>query len=155
MTKEEIIQNNKMIAEFMGCRCELSYENKNTGYIIYSIKGKTVQLWRESGLKTGGYEESMLLEMARFHDCWEWIMPVVEKIESIYDDHHGFFGVFISGNSCTIQGTNINKAIAPDSAYGYVYYNNNVDENKFMATYKSVVDFIIWYKKSDKEAGGK
>lgn len=141
MTKEEIIQNNKMIAEFMGYRY-YPHPDKEPG-------------WRkEKGhLKLSGYYLARSHNGLKYHQSWGWIMPVVEKIESIYDDHHGFFGVFISGNSCTIQGTNINKAIAPDSAYGYVYYNNNVDENKFMATYKSVVDFIIWYKKSGMKAG--
>jgi len=72
-------------------------------------------------------------------------MPVFEKIESIYDEHHGYFGVHISSNGCTIQGTNFRSDIIPEPP---VYFNNVVLDTKLNATYYAVVLFIKWYNKN-------
>lgn len=82
------------------------------------------------------------MDYGNFHLQWDWLMPVVEKIESINDPHHGFFGVFISANSCTIQGTNLrtDKKQTPP-----VYYNNIIVNDKLSSTYTAVATFIHWY----------
>ena len=93
--------------------------------------------------------ELLTIEMPRtkwyYHEKWSWLMPVVEKIESIYDEHHGYFGVHISSNGCTIQGTNFRSDIIPEPP---VYFNNVVLDTKLNATYYAVVLFIKWYNKN-------
>ncbi len=81
-----------------------------------------------------------------YHKSWHLLMPVVEKIESIHDSHHGYFGVHISSNSCSIQGTNLHRDIQ-DSNYGSVYISdpNAILETKIESTWYNVVEFIKWY----------
>lgn len=81
-------------------------------------------------------------ENLNYHKDWNELMPVVEKIESIYDDFHGYFGVHISSNGCTIQGTKLRL----DAGYEhYAYFNDVNHETKLLATYHMVYQFITWY----------
>jgi len=78
-----------------------------------------------------------------FHSSWDWLMPVVEKIESIKDEYHGRFGVHISSNTCTIQATNFrsNERMA-EPPYYFITVTVNT---KLDATWLVVVQFIKWY----------
>lgn len=69
----ETIENNKLIAEFMG------FEIDNTEVIIPEfqriIKFKT----------TEDYFESSIFKFTelKFNKSWDWLMPVIQKIEQI------------------------------------------------------------------------
>ena len=80
---------------------------------------------------------------------WNWLMKVVEKIESVKDSYHGRFGVYISSNSCTIQSTNFrsDKPIANPS----YYYDDVIFNSKLESTYNAVVRFINFYNKQKEE----
>jgi hypothetical protein len=67
----------KAIVIFLGGTVEIGYENKTSGYIDYTVKGKVVEEWRKMGLQTFGYQDSMLLDSCKFHSSWDWIMLVV------------------------------------------------------------------------------
>lgn len=92
---------------------------------------------------------SVLAHKCKFHTSWDWLMKVVEKIEDIQDDHHGYFGVFISSNSCTIQGTNLHMAIDDLEGYGWVYFDSVVLNDKFESTYHAVVNWLNWNNTKD------
>ena len=99
-------ENNKMIAEFMDARYE---ENKS---------------FHES---SDAYYEDCELE---YHTSWDWLMPVVEKIESL-------------GYVFTIQG---GKA-----EYGEMISETQcfIAEDKLSSTYQAVVEFINQYNKNE------
>lgn len=124
MDKEEIIKGNEIIMEFIGF-----IKNERGRYNI--------------GL--GDFKDPI-----NYHLYWEKIMPVVEKIEAIHDDHHGYFGVHISSNSCSIQGTNLWKCLKEESEYPAVYCSdpNAVFPTKIESTWYNVVEFIKWYNTS-------
>ncbi len=88
-------------------------------------------------------------ELSFRHD-WKWLMKVVEKIESIYDNHHGYFGVYIISNSCTIQGTKLNLALKDLKGYGSVYFSDNYNDTKILATWDACDKFLEWYDKEFK-----
>jgi hypothetical protein len=105
MTQEEIIEGNKLIAEFMG---------KKTTKIEYEKN------------------ESVVCPVPLYYDSsWDWLIPVVEKIE---------LGarVDIYGKACKISQSQWTVDIA------------HINEKKIIAVWECVVDFIQWYNKQVK-----
>lgn len=143
-----IQESNKLIAEFMGGEVREVWRVNDS--ITYMWCGQAVSQWRKE--KMGIYiGDGILLNQLEFHSSWNWLIPVVEKIESIYDEHNGYFGVHISGNSCVIQGTNLHKAIEDLQRYGTVYCSDPlaVFPTKLESTYHAVVEFIKWYNNNE------
>ena len=64
MTTEEIVEGNRLIAEFMG------YKQRENGGLF----------WGNDGL--GGLYPKDL----KYHSSWDWLMPVVEKIQHLEDE---------------------------------------------------------------------
>jgi len=71
------------------------------------------------------------IEDLNFHSSWEWLMQVVEKIESI-----GGTQIFINGISCEIifKGIVISK------------HSNT----KIESVYNACVEFILWFNENKK-----
>ena len=126
-------ENNRIIAEFMGIQ-PIKAISDNTGKTYYYYNNSEME----------DYEA-----LPEYHSDWNWLMAVVEKIESIKDSYHGRFGVYISSNSCTIQSTNFrpDKPI-PNPPH---YYNNVVLNNKIESVYYSIIYFINFYNKQKEE----
>jgi len=109
------MENNKLIAEFMGyklakCNNGLAWESpyKKSVEDTFELHGR---LWREND------------SYYKFHTSWDWLMPVIEKIESL-------------GYVFNIQG---GKA-----EYGEMISETRcfIAEDKLSSTYKAVVQFI-------------
>lgn len=109
---ENIIENNKLIAEFMGkekCkRCEIDCGGYYFGALIFTP-----------------------LEM-KYNNSWDWLMPVVEKINQ---DYVGFRIKFGNVNCLVdvfdnLKNPPVKKIINPDAK---------------TAIYTAVVEFIKWY----------
>jgi len=62
MNREEIIEGNKLISEFMGLR---SFEDDRYG-----------KMW------TNPVDKGSCFTL-QYHSSWDWLMPVVEKLESL------------------------------------------------------------------------
>ena len=58
--------------------------------------------------------------------------------------HHGYFGVYISSNSCSIQGTHLHLSLE-NTKYGSVYFNEEYGDDKKEATWQACVNFVEWY----------
>ena len=72
-------ENNKLIAEFMG----MANERHSDGRYLFTtdideLKGADTRFWEE----------------LYFHVSWDWLMPVVEKIEDYLSDNVGIVGYF-------------------------------------------------------------
>lgn len=129
-----IEEGNKMIAEFMDIKVKEKPHSHKTWYSIhYEVYDRI----------NNDYAFYWPLDKLKFNSDWDWLIPVVEKIESIKDEYHGYFGVYISSNNCTIQATNFrpDKRI-PDPPH---YFSDWTLENKIMSTWTAVVYFIKWY----------
>jgi hypothetical protein len=114
MKKEEILSANKLIAVFLG--------------------GKIV---RENGLIfingiTGGQQTPMGL---KYHSSWDWIMPVIDKIESV--DNFAYKVILHYGIGF----------ISDSSKHGEPVICRKTGGTRLETTYKLAVDFIIWYNK--------
>jgi hypothetical protein len=77
---------------------------------------------RSTGLSI--YKESAY----HYHDSWDWLMPVVDKIECTHDDKGDCFNVMMEAFECTISGLGLTLCLN--------------GHTKMDATYKAVVEFI-------------
>jgi hypothetical protein len=115
------MENNKLIAEFMGMQ--------DTPIGWYDNEEAFPNL-----LRTEGNTFDNLL----FHTSWDWLMPVVERIESFIFDENNSYNVTIgSTNYCIIQDSNGDRIeIIKDNG-----------ETKLKTVYQAVVGFIKQYNK--------
>ena len=81
-----------------------------------------------------------------YHDRWDWLMPVVEKIEALpHHPVHGGFPVYIYANVCSIQATNFRSVISSERNYAYISDPNAILDTKKESTWYNVVQFIKFY----------
>jgi len=104
-------ENNKIIAEFMG----MKPINKNESNGIWNCT-----------IKAHGFN---IVQHLSFHSDWNWLMEVVEKIESLN------VVVEIRENVCYIE-TSQND------------YTSELELTKIQATYKACIEFIKRYNQN-------
>ena len=82
--------------------------------------------------------EVVPVESLNYHNSWDWLMPVVEKIENFIFDENNSYNVTIgSTNYCVIQDSNGDTIeIIKDNG-----------KSKLETTYKAVVEFIKEFNK--------
>jgi hypothetical protein len=117
MNKQEILEGNKLIEKFMG---------KEHDELCWKLLPKNI---------------IHLPQYFKYHLSWDWLMPVVEKIEKInrYNEYYPDT-VTIWKDCCKISdGNNGNELVC-------VYSGTT----KIEATWLAVIDFIKWYNKNDK-----
>lgn len=138
---ENIVENNKLIAEFL--------EWKNSNWTVptkgFEIRRKYdleipngLKLYKEEEIQIEGEwgyadveQERCFYEDLLFHSDWNWLMKVVEKIESLEHWTETSGGL---QNICLIGSINSScesfKAVA---------------ETKIEAVYTACLEFIKWY----------
>jgi len=84
MTKEEILEGNKLIAEFMGA---IAIDNYPDHALLDFVK-------KENYPNDSRYHSNSLL---RYHFDWSWIIPVIKRIESVRN-----ITVAIAASTCRI-----------------------------------------------------
>jgi hypothetical protein len=143
MTEAEIIKSNVLIAEFMGAKYKKD--------VNFPIQEGCLWLPFHGICRYNSIDRGNCLS---YHRWWDWLIPVVEKIESIKDSHDGFYGVYISSNSCCIQGTSLHMALS-DPDYGPVYYDEVTLDTKLESTYQVVIRFIKWFNSKQQSENGR
>jgi hypothetical protein len=126
MKREEILNGNKLIAEFLNVK-----PNNYGDYEMYGV----VEVIEDGENNQHFFRPQDML----FHSSWDWFMPVVDKIESIIFDENNSYNVTIgSTNYCVIQDANGDTIeIVEDSG-----------NTKLETVYKAVVEFIKWYNEN-------
>jgi hypothetical protein len=114
-------ENNGLIADFM----EQLFHNGNTFIPEYN---------RYIGSQN--FSSFFKVSDLRYHELWDWLMPVVDKIEDIQDGEDGdairfhYYDFEIRHITCKIHGTNIEILDA---------------DSKIDAVYQAVIQFIEHY----------
>lgn len=121
------MKDNKLIAEFMGLENPFNGITDATLYRYKSVDEK------------GEFQFDIELHEMRYHLSWDWLMPVVEKIErdERYDVDILQYGTRITDNQKEIV-------------------NNIADisfDKKIEHTYDAIVKFIQYYQKKNVIAG--
>ena len=135
----EIIEGNKLIAEFMGLKYDNCWYRSENDLPINPITcsiGKSV------------HEEQMC-----YHNSWDWLMRVVEKIESLTHETLKLYNLVSVrrfkhvGYYWSISGI----ADYGDNKTTITTITLNHDDNKDIdALYNTVVKFIEWYNEKNK-----
>jgi hypothetical protein len=106
-------ETNKLIAEFMGGQRVLPNED------YYCMPTHNNLCYAVSELE--------------YHTSWDWLMPVIDKIESFIFDENNSYNVTIgSTNYCVIQ----------DSNGDTIEISKGNGNSKLDTTYQAVVEFI-------------
>lgn len=122
------VTDNEIIALFMGA----STQHDGEWCMKYLFK---------KGCTTYGW----LIEELKYNNSWDWLMPVVEKIENLRLDNDLRFGVEIHVNGCRIMRSWTTSAIKD---FGW-----HQTGSKIKSTYNAVIQFIKWYNETHSAQG--
>ena len=112
---DNIIENNKLIAEFLG-EIKQPFEFPQFGYINIM----------------GDWKDTFFDDQLKFHKDWNWLMEVVEKIESLSKEGETYmFSITKFSARVTYKGSRI--------------VDLPIDNTKIEAVYNACVEFIKWY----------
>jgi hypothetical protein len=134
------METNKLIAEFMGDYFDSGLQ------LAYYIR----------------YNKVYRIEDSQFHESWDWLMPVVEKIESLDLSEYGYTWKGIDGET---EYNNQNICVEIERNQCWIYMNLQLDplhtinaetfnkkcDSKIDAVYGAVVEFIEWYNTISKK----
>ena len=123
---ENIIENNKLIAEFLV---------NNEGNLV-KIRDGVYSTIDDNEVP----DNDLTINDLKYHEDWNWLMRVVEKIENLQDE-----------NNCAIYN------VQTEQCFVEIIINHTsetiveVDSNsKIQAVYRACVEFIKWYNKQNK-----
>ncbi len=111
MKKEEIIEGNKLIAEFMGGEF-----NERQSFVYFKLPVNKAY---------------SVLDDLKYHSSWDWLMPVVEKIEK------GNFGVK--------QCRKVVEIYIDDTKENIIHSKHR---NRIESLWYAIIEFINWYNKN-------
>ena len=124
-------ETNKLIAEFMG------FQSTSIGW------------YDNEEVLNLPHTNDNTFDMILFHTSWEWLMPVVEKIESMEIDNVEYLS-FSKNNFCVEIKSGFCQVISGDFLTKFDSFNRH-SGSKHEATYKAVVEFINWYNEQQKD----
>ena len=116
---KNIIENNKLIAEFIGTESLKELLSDKNGLINI---------------------DKDIYEQCKFHSDWNWLMKVVEKIDTLADEENKgefFFEVYKDSVTIFSNGNYVNSLVEVEGQGSRL---NNV--------YQACVEFINWYNNS-------
>lgn len=127
--KQEIIDGNKLIAEFMQLKIHDTLSIAKTPIKAYE------------------WECNLFSEVELHYDSsWAWLMQVVEKIES--ENNY----VQINGTECHIDSNDGQYSETNCCTVNNKFEADNDEETKIKSVWITVVQFIKWYNENKKSA---
>lgn len=145
--------DNELIAEFMGeviCAATSDvppFTSSAREFKTFSECQEFCDKWRGEG-----YKPFLKRGPMEYGTSWDWLMPVVEKIEGVKLTDDGL-RVFSTGANVTIFYKACQIEYEPDDESGDdhdEWDTQTQGETKHEAVYKAVVEFIKWYNENSK-----
>ena len=131
MSNKEILEGNRLIAEFMG------------------VKITGTKYGCNHPLVTCAYPNYPNL---KYHSSWDWLMPVIDKIESLEGSNP-----FKDNPKVKFQGDHVEifwySTYRGDCIYwknytgidNNTYQHKNQEDSRILAVFRAIVEFIKWY----------
>lgn len=129
MEANEILEGNKIIAEFMG--------------VIYHPPTRTEDYYYMGGYKEWEYPDGTFYQTddLEYHTSWDWLMPVVEKIENM-----GYMTIIGANAAFGGHYMNIMTGIKmPNDTFKNPTKFMGAEDTKLATIYSAVIQFINWY----------
>jgi hypothetical protein len=128
-------ENNKLIAEFMGFELTdrvilpETYKGEESHFSILEF----MDMVRESDNLP-----PCSIENLKFHSDWNWLMEVVEKIESLIFENDTYYNVQILSGCCVyIISSNGDELVCSDN-----------EQSKLDCVYNACIEFIKWWNEN-------
>jgi hypothetical protein len=135
METKEILENNKLIAEFTGAK-EQEFIDGSIGLSFWNPNGSG-RLGKYPDGSTSKYDDEL-----KYHFSWDWLMPVVEKIEKFrFKDE--------IDTTDAIQNYAFLRTLQRNQAR-INRFSLFTGDTKIDAVWKAVVEFIKWYNRQEK-----
>lgn len=103
------------------------------------------------------YQSQIQRSQLKYHESWEWIMPVVEKIESLKPEGDYHFNVVIGFNNYCGIGVSIRglcklsfESTEPINDVQKGIYGTKSADSKLEGVWLAVTRFITWYNNNIK-----
>lgn len=150
MTNEDILEGNKLIAEFFGLKRGWWISQQKP---LTDDKKQWCDLDGKTFLESKVYYDKDLL----FNSSWDWLMAVVDKIESIDEDlidtkrnYHFFIQKRLTRlvYNWAVYSTANDKMNMKAFAPSFKDYRHVVFGSKIQSTYTAVIEFIKWYNEN-------
>ena len=137
-----VIQNNILIAEFMGGKPANQVKDNPIAY-IFPFEFGWQETWDEGGFQGSGASSCWDIGDLQYHSSWDWLMPVIEKIEqnNFVDIPTLLFGNY----SCNIM--KLDRKEFPKFE-GWEAGDNEINTHstsKIEAVYKAVIEFVKYH----------
>lgn len=142
--------NNRLIVEFIGdMRIYKILLNPDVELKTWRLENyKNIFLQRAKEMleqaKKEGYANAEIVmdtDCLKFHSDWSWLMPVVDKIETLM--------CFVNPDESYIVKIESLFTVILDGDREYLIETNG--ETKLQSVYNAVVEFIKWYGKKKEE----
>lgn len=141
---ENIIENNRLIAEFMGARMTLvDHTHGNEEYCKENGLDKwLIPTWsKPEGFNDDWGWGKYQLGKWEYHKSYDWLMPVVDKIEILFE---GSLIVVIKDSRCFIE-QDTQYAVSTGFKDNVPKCYSGFASSKIEAIYLTCVEFIKWY----------
>ena len=133
MNIEQRVKNNKLIFDFLGPQ-----------YIDWTFENRTSWISARKNLKTRVYKAFDSLEDLKYHKSWDWLMSVVDKIESMgYNFCIASYGVEEKRYWC-----DINKSIDVKNSENVAVIDPIESNKKIKCVYLACLTFINYVNNS-------
>lgn len=121
---KDVVASNRLVAEFMGGRYEPNYRQAPKNIPVFAIDAGSV-------------------EDLKYHSSWDWLMPVVQKIEDL-EDGKPKFEIWISKfNVLALRLPHGGASLRKEVPHSRIEITP--DCSKIQAVWLSVIAFITWY----------
>ena len=141
--EKDIIEGNKLICSFMEYK-QYNGHNDYFNHGDYAIPEKSYYVYSrqaEENVKTDSYS----LKSLQFHSSYDWLMPVLQKIEK-YAIIEINYALVVTCRICYLGKNKYDKAI---NFYG----DNNGEREPIEAIWDCVVEFLKFYNEKEKNTG--
>lgn len=134
-TQKQIEEGTIAICKFIGGNVDVAYETHLGNSYVW--RGEPAIGFRVKTQMPAGI--GILIDQCKFHSSWDWLMPVVEKIN--------YTKAIIDGDEETFDVIIFKSTVQINNQHEMLFESCRMDQNDPMCAvlFRAIVEFINWY----------